>query len=167
MSSSSGCPAPPHLGVDWVRIGVVRGAWLGATYPVITAAAFSIGHGLSGVVAGMVLGLFLSPLGLACGIVVGAIVAAAAEGITRAPGARSPQATAVLAVLAVTGAVSTVIVCTVAARAGAVDVDGGTVDHLAFWVLGPAVMGLLSLMLRPLRDAPAPEAPGPGQAEPC
>jgi hypothetical protein len=139
--------APARLAVDWSQIGVTRGLVLGLLYPWVLGALVSLAELRTGAAPEslLVYGIYGTPIGLLAGVVIGSVVAATAsaiEGRTRRPRTRRSVATAAIC------SVATVVSVAMAATALVTrsPLDGGWLTAWMYLVLGPAALGLASIV---------------------
>lgn len=139
--------APARLAVDWSQIGVTRGLILGLLYPWVLGALVSLAELPTGAAPEslLVYGIYGTPIGLLAGVVIGSVVAATAsaiEGRTRRPRTRRSVATAAIC------SVATVVSVAMAATALVTrsPLDGGWLTAWMYLVLGPAALGLASIV---------------------
>ena len=143
--------APTHPTEDWLQVGVTRGFLLGMLYPWLAGLALSFGFGgeqeigavvVFGVI-GMFLGVFAGPL---LGGLVGGTALLLDRRVTVRASSRWVGASAVLLVAGMFSLVTAIVTCATGNSLG--EVWGG----LSFLVLGPAGLGLASLVVRPRVD---------------
>ena len=145
MTRPSG--AQVHLAVDWSQIGVTRGLVLGALYPWVLGALVSLAELRTETAPAslLVYGIYGTPIGLLAGVVIGSVAAATASSIdrrTRRPRTRRWVATA--AICSVVTVAS--LVMAVTALVTRSPLDGGWFTAWLYLVLGPAALGLASIV---------------------
>jgi hypothetical protein len=136
-----------HLAVDWSQIGVTRGLVLGLLYPWLLGAAVSLAERRAGAAPAslLVYGIYGTPIGLLAGVVIGSVVAATASSIdqrTRRPRTRRWVATAAICSVATVASLA----MAVAALMTRSPLDGGWLTAWMYLVLGPAALGLASIV---------------------
>jgi hypothetical protein len=128
---------------DWMLSGFQRGAALGALYPTLIAVVISVATLEP---TGLFLVVIVAPIGALLGVLVGGLVGVAcgiADGVAHVRGRRPRPAWV---------AVSVIVIC--AALLSWWLAGSGAVLPLA---IGPAVMGLVSVAVVPLRPTGRPD----------
>lgn len=143
-----------HLADDWAQIGVTRGLLLGPLYPWLMGLLSGFPDGMDAALgSALVYGLFGTLIGLLLGPPAGGLVGLIAVALDDRVSLRAtPRGIGALAILTTASALSALFVCVAYATGAAFD-DGWAYACLVL-VVGPSVLGLVSLIVRPRIERP-------------